>query len=97
MVKSLRIGQSAGDCLSALLVAYGSVSETGKVWVEGRRPTCNALLKVQSDPFRKAGGCRFEAGSKASSLNERREITVHPSGASTYSPSGGKKYKIYDQ
>ena len=39
-------------------------------------------------------GLVYEAGSKASSITERREITVHPSGASSYSPTGGKTFRF---
>lgn len=39
-------------------------------------------------------GLRYEAGSKASSIQERRELTVHPSGSSSYNPTGGRTTKF---
>ena len=37
------------------MVAYGAVSETGKVWVSDDGPPTLSLLKVQSGPFREVG------------------------------------------
>ena len=39
-------------------------------------------------------GLRYEGGSKASSIQERREITVWPSGSSTYDPVHGRVIKF---
>ena len=50
------------------------------------------LLQTHSEIL--VPGLAFEAGSKASSIQERREVTVHPSGASEYKPHGGRTMRF---
>ncbi len=50
------------------------------------------LLTTHSEVL--VDGLRFEAGSKASSITERREATCHVSGSSEYSSVGGRTMKF---